>query len=62
MLSSFSLDKAESSPPSVHYYITDLLPTYCRKCPKQKKEHPKVPFFVIAVAPFEIYWVHFGER
>ena len=30
MLSSFSLDKAESSPPSVHYYITNLLPTYCR--------------------------------
>ena len=28
--SPFSLDKAESSPPSVHYYITNLLPTYCR--------------------------------
>ena len=30
MLSSFSLDKAESTPPSVHYYITHLLPTCCR--------------------------------
>ena len=28
--SSFSLDKVESSPPFVHYYITNLLPTCCR--------------------------------
>ena len=26
----FSLDKAESTPPSVHYYTTNLLPTCCR--------------------------------
>lgn len=60
MLSSFSLDKAESSPPSVHYYITNLLPTCCRNS-KNPAHFYLCGIFVIENTHY-CYILHFLKR